>query len=216
MAKILGKATESGVRLSGPTRRKPRQQRAHLSSEALQEAFVRVLMDKGYAKATIREIAAVAGVGIGTFYDYVANKDALAALTIHMHVKQLAIAMAACAERHRGVPTQVLAAALIDDQVDRILSDIPRWAELFVLERQVSSRTAYSKHYEQFVSLWQQALASASDAMPVALQPLKARMIHAIVYGWMTQSLITQGPAVDGEALRDEVKAAVSAYLRGG
>ncbi len=50
-------------------RRRPQQSRARASSEALQDAFVRVLLDRGYAAMTVRELAGVAGVGIGTFYE---------------------------------------------------------------------------------------------------------------------------------------------------
>src|SRR4029077_21221254 len=73
-------------------RRRPVQSRAYASSQALQEAFVRVLVEQGFEKTTIREVTAVAGVGIGTFYDYFGNMDALAALCIHRHIKALASA----------------------------------------------------------------------------------------------------------------------------
>ena len=68
-----------GVRVSTPPqdapqiRRRPRQSRAQASAQALQDAFVRVLLERGYEKTTIREVAAVAGVGVGTFYEYFGN-----------------------------------------------------------------------------------------------------------------------------------------------
>ena len=71
-------------------RRRPRQSRARASSQALQEAFVRVLLDGGCEKTTVREVVAVAGVGVGTFYEYFGNMPALAALVVHQHVKALA------------------------------------------------------------------------------------------------------------------------------
>ncbi|WP_244123551.1 TetR/AcrR family transcriptional regulator, partial [Burkholderia gladioli] len=40
-------------------RRRPRQSRAQATSDALQQAFVQLLLERGYAKATIREIALV-------------------------------------------------------------------------------------------------------------------------------------------------------------
>ena len=45
-------------------RKRPVQQRSKITIGALQEAFVRVLIDRGYEKITIREVIAVAGVGI--------------------------------------------------------------------------------------------------------------------------------------------------------
>ncbi|UGA37269.1 TetR family transcriptional regulator [Chromobacterium haemolyticum] len=58
------------------TRRRPRQSRSRASLIALQQAFVQVLLERGYAKTTVREVAAVAGVAVGTFYQYVRNMDA--------------------------------------------------------------------------------------------------------------------------------------------
>ncbi|MFM7699115.1 MAG: TetR/AcrR family transcriptional regulator, partial [Limnohabitans sp.] len=55
----------SEIRVS--LRKKPSQSRSQLTLHALQDAFVRVLIDRGYEKMTIREVVSVAGVGIGTF-----------------------------------------------------------------------------------------------------------------------------------------------------
>jgi hypothetical protein len=44
------------------TRKKPIQSRSQITLNSLQEAFVRVLIDRGYEKMTIREVVSVAGV----------------------------------------------------------------------------------------------------------------------------------------------------------
>ena len=54
--------------------RKPRQSRAKLTQEALQESFVRLLHDHPANKITIREITDLAGVGLGTFYEYFSKR----------------------------------------------------------------------------------------------------------------------------------------------
>jgi AcrR family transcriptional regulator len=214
MPKSLVKSTKQGVRLSAATRRKPQQTRARFSSEALQEAFVRVLLERGYERVTVREVAAVAGVGLGTFYEYVANKEALAALTIHMCVKQQAQALQSGIERHRGKPRVDIAAAIITDQIDLLMGEADKWHALFLLERRVSSPEAYRKQYDQYVLLWQQALASASDPVSAERLNAAARMVHAIMYGWITQSLMTLGAGLDRAFLKQEVVSAVRAYLR--
>ena len=201
-----------GVRVSA-TRRKPSQSRARASSEALQEAFVRVLLERGYAGVTIREVAAVAGVGVGTFYEYVANKQALAALTIHMRVKALALSLQQAIEALDAAPVHTVIDRLLDQQVDAVMADAPTWAALFMLERQVSTPQAFRKHYAQFVDLWLQALSKANDFPASNSLPEVARMVHAIVYGSVTQALLTQGPQLDQQALRRELGLAVHGYL---
>jgi AcrR family transcriptional regulator len=213
MPKSLVKSAPSGVRLSAATRRKPQQSRARISSEALQEAFVRVLLERGYERVTVREVAAVAGVGIGTFYEYVANKEALAALTIHMCVKQQAQAMQASTEQHKGKTRADIAHAIINDQIDLLMGAAEKWQALLLLERRISSASAYRKHYDQYVDLWRQALASASDPLPADRLDSMARMVHAIMYGWATQNLMTQGTGLDSTRLKQEVLFAVHAYL---
>ncbi len=68
-------------------RRKPRQSRAKLTQEALQESFVRLLHERAAHDITIREITDLAGVSLGTFYEYFSKKEDLVALTIHRHIK---------------------------------------------------------------------------------------------------------------------------------
>lgn len=205
-----------GVRVSPPPqdapqiRRRPRQSRAQASAQALQDAFVRVLLDRGYGKTTIREVAAVAGVGVGTFYEYFGNMRALAALCIHERVKALAGAGQAALDAARGQPLAQVLDAQLDVQVGRVMAEAPVWAALFLVERQVSTPEAFRKHYEAYVDLWQRTLEAAADAPRDA--PGAARLLHAMTYGWVSQSLLACGPAVDAAVLRAQLGQAVQAY----
>lgn len=202
----------SRAKSAAATRRRPRQSRAQASSLALQQAFVRVLLERGSLSAvTVREVAAVAGVGVGTFYEYVANMKALAALTIHLRVKALGQGLAQTIAAHAGQPLDERVTAMLDHQIQAVMEDAPAWAALFRLEREVSSPEAYNKHYEDFVALW------ASALLPALANPLRraavARMAHCLVYGAVTQALLTQGPGLDRAALRAELRRALQAYL---
>lgn len=214
MPKSLRRSGNADAGPSVATRRKPQQSRAKFSSEALQDAFVRVLLERGFERVTVREVAAVAGVGVGTFYEYVANKEALAALTIHMCVKEQAQAFQSCIEQHKGLARADIAAAVILNQIEVLMGEAEKWHALFLLERRVSSPAAYRKQYDQYVMLWRQALASASDPLPTERLDSAARMVHAIMYGWITQSLITQGVGLDRAVMTREVVFAVRAFLR--
>lgn len=220
----LAKMTSRHVQVSAPDersiaqpqpalRRRPRQRRAHASSEALQQAFVQVLLERGYAKATIREIAAVAGVSVGTFYEYFGDKESLAALTIHHYVKTIATRMRGVVDTRRGARRRAIAAALVDAQIDALEQDARVWAAMFTLERKVSPIDAYRRHYDDYVALWRDALAGASDAPAEARLGVAARVVHALCYGWVSQSLLTQGADVDVAQLRGELHRAVDAYL---
>jgi AcrR family transcriptional regulator len=62
---------------AGPKRprRKAKQSRAHETVDAILEAAAQVLAKHGYAAATTNRIARVAGVSIGTVYEYFARKE---------------------------------------------------------------------------------------------------------------------------------------------
>ena len=133
-----------------------------------------------------------------------------------MRVKALAQAIEQGIEAQRGQPLATVALALVDLQLAMVKSNTQAWAAMFLLERLVSTPEAYRKHYARFVALWQQALAAASDPPEPARLPAIARMVHATVYGCISQALLTQGHKFDGQALRREFGLAIPAYLHAG
>ena len=58
-------------------RKQPRQERSKLTVAAILEAAARILVEEGYAKANTNRIAALAGVSIGSLYEFFPNKDAI-------------------------------------------------------------------------------------------------------------------------------------------
>lgn len=200
--RIPSAAPAPGTPAAVALRRRPTQSRARASSEALQDAFVRVLLERGFEAMTVRELAGVAGVGIGTFYDYVGSKQALAALTIHLRVKRLGQGLLAAANTCRGRPLPELVDAVLDQQFEALRSDARAWAALFLLERQITDAEAYRKNYRRYVATWADALALAANPPPPQRLPGVARLLHVLTYGATSQALLTQGVRVDWVQLR--------------
>jgi len=67
-------------------RRTPRQDRSQDTVRALREAAARLFAARGYAGATTNHIAALAGVSIGSLYEYFPNKDALLVALLEEHL----------------------------------------------------------------------------------------------------------------------------------
>ena len=196
-------------------RRRPRQSRAQHSEKALRDAFVRVLLERGYAKTTIREVASVAGVGVGTFYEYFGNMRSLAAKWISDTVKDAELKLRRSFDERRGRPLAEIVDAVLDVQVKNIAADTQTWTLLFTLERQVSAPSAFRRHYDTWVDAWRDALACASDPPPPERLALVARMTHAISYGWLSQCMLTTDPPPSEATLRHELGLAVHGYLSG-
>jgi len=67
------------------------QERSRLTVNALVESTIRVLVKEGYDRASTNKIAAVAGVSIGSLYQYFPSKEALVAAVIDRHTSELSL-----------------------------------------------------------------------------------------------------------------------------
>ena len=176
----------SGISL----RKRPVQQRSKITIGALQEAFVRVLIDRGYEKITIREVTAVAGVGIGSFYDYAPNLRALAASVIQKRCLDTVILLRQSLLGKEGRPFSELADLLLQALIKEGFGRPKEWTALLLLERQVSSAAALKQVHGEFVSIWAEAIQMSAANVPSAKIISMARMAHAISYGWYSHDLL--------------------------
>ena len=175
-------------------RRKPRQSRAKLTQEALQDSFVRLLHERAAHDITIREITDLAGVGLGTFYEYFSKKEDLVALTIHRHVKNNA-------ENLKNYAQSLIKLSInlaLDDylkqvihfQLEQIQAQQFLWAQTFLLERQISNIESYRKSYEMMVQMWQSILAPfMEDAEQLKRMSLN---VQRVCYGFVSQTLLVE------------------------
>ena len=133
-------------------RKSASQKRSRLTVEALLEATARVLMKDGYDRASTNKIAAVAGVSIGSLYQYFPSKEALVAAVIdrHMHEMMQAVrdALAKVATRPIEVAARELVSVMLDahrvnPKLHRVLAEqTPRTGRLENIE--AIDREAYA------------------------------------------------------------------------
>lgn len=197
----------------GARRRKPAQSRARATADAIRDAFFQLLAEKPYDRISIRQVIGLAGVGIGSFYEYFSCKDALAAVCIHLRVKAIAATMRTSIDTHRTEPLPARVDALIDAQSAAPLAEPEHWAALFVVERKVSGIEAFRNMYAEFVQLWIETLSGGPEWPTDAPLAPTAFAIHAMTYSLVSQTLMTATRPVDAVALRRAVGNAVHGYL---
>lgn len=182
-------------------RRRPQQSRARQTSLALQHAFVRLLPERGFDALTIREIVDVAGTGLGSFYEYFANKDDLARVSVHLRSKTLLEAMHGAVIAHAGQSLPEMIRAIVQALAEAHAQHPREWGAHYALERQVSGPAAYAKMYERFIKEWCAALASSAEA-PGAGAELEdaARTCHTIAYGLFAHAHIRAYASPHGRA----------------
>jgi len=82
-------------------RKKPQQRRSRVTIESIFEATIQVLLANGLDAVTTAQIAARAGVSVGSLYQYFPNKNALLAAVVKRHVSEVVDAtMRACQSVH--------------------------------------------------------------------------------------------------------------------
>ncbi|WP_341678371.1 TetR/AcrR family transcriptional regulator [Niveibacterium sp. SC-1] len=99
-------------------RKQPRQARSLLMVESILEAAARVLAEHGYAGANTNRIAEVAGVSVGSLYQYFPNKDALIAALHERHSRQMLDVMNSTFARTTGADLREQIAALVHANLD--------------------------------------------------------------------------------------------------
>ncbi len=121
-------------------RKEASQQRSRATVDALVEATARVLVREGFDKASTNRIAEVAGVSIGSLYQYFPSKEALVAAVIDRHNREtMQLVHRALAEvaslpidkAVRGLVAIAVEAHQVDPKLHRVLAEqIPKTGRL--------------------------------------------------------------------------------------
>ena len=138
-----------------PKPRKPQQERARETVEAILAAATHILVRKGYTRTTTNEIAATAGVSVGSLYQYFPSKDAIAVELLRRNRERLSarIATRVAQMSESTFPSVVhtlVSTLLDDDEIDinlrRVLIErvvrTPARAEAPAFEESVESLIA--------------------------------------------------------------------------
>ena len=120
------------------------QQRSRATVDALVEATARILVKEGFDKASTNRIAEVAGVSVGSLYQYFPSKEALVAAVIERHQQkimetvhgELAEVLAQPVEKAvRKLVAVAVESHRVDPKLHRVLAEqIPRVGKLEKLE----------------------------------------------------------------------------------
>jgi AcrR family transcriptional regulator len=107
-------------------RKHPRQLRSRITVTALLDATARVLIQRGFADCTTNYVAEVAGVGIGSLYEYFPNKEALVAALVEREID----AFIAALERELQESDKESFREVLRDWLDHALAGLERRRDL--------------------------------------------------------------------------------------
>ncbi|CAN7727643.1 TetR/AcrR family transcriptional regulator [Variovorax paradoxus] len=194
------------------------QERSRATVGSLIEATARILVKEGFDKASTNRVAEVAGVSIGSLYQYFPSKEALVAAVIERHQQQIMQMVRSELAQVRAQPLDqairrfvavAVAAHRLDPQLHRVLAEqIPRVGRLEKLE-------TFSR--ENF-SLFRAYLEAARDELAVDDLELASFVCVTTIEALTHNAVLHHGKVLTGDrmdALIDEGARLVTGYLKG-
>ena len=195
-----------------PRRRKPKQRRAWQTVEAILDAVIRILKREGFGAITTNHVAEIAGVSIGSVYQYFPDKQAIFVALHGRHISEIDHLMQGALVEHASSPLEDLVRALVGAMIDAHTND----TELYqLLLTEVPHRADGTKDFAvRFHEAFRLAIASR-------MRKLKGRELGRVVFivTHMVEALchgavLRRPPGLSLADAKKEVVQAVLSYLR--
>lgn len=193
-------------------RRRPQQRRAQQTVDAVLDAVARLLKREGFGAVTTNRIAEVAGVSIGSIYQYFADKQSIFVALHQRHIDQIDRMVETKLVEHAGATLDVVMRAMIEGMIDAHSAD-PELYELLATEvpHRAEGMCAFAQRlhgaFRLALSSRAQELKKGRDLDNLAF--VVANMVDSLSHA----ALFRRPPRLSLLAARAEVVRAVLAYL---
>lgn len=195
-------------------RKSPSQERSRELVDVLLKATARVLVKEGYEGCTTNKVAEVAGVSIGSVYQYFPNKEALVVQVMERHQEKLRAVMAQHLAALQGSSLEAAARTLVRAMLDALRVEprlhrvfreqVPRIGALKALQAQ-------SAAYEPLVTAW---LEAHRDQLGVSDPAMATWVLIAAVDGVVGRVLVDRPSWLEQEQLAFELERLIVSYLK--
>ena len=194
-------------------RREPTQRRSRQTVEAVLDAVLRILKREGLQAVTTNHIAEVAGVSIGSVYQYFPDKQAIFSALHQRHVQEIDRLVESTLVRHANASLEDLVGALMEALIEAHAMD-PELHEL--LTTQVPHRTHGSQDFAtRLRGIFRLAIASKDTHLKSRGDIEKVVFVVANMVDALSHAVVLHRPAgLAMRELKDEGVGAVMAYLR--
>jgi AcrR family transcriptional regulator len=193
------------------------QERSRSTVNALLEATTRILKKEGYDRASTNRIAEVAGVGIGSLYQYFPSKEALVAAVIDRHSQEISQLIRSALAKAAARPIEVVAREFVSVAIDAHRVDPKLHGVLAEQIPRVGRRENTETNVREGYALVRSYLEAHRDEIDVADLDLAAFVLVTVVEA-LTHTAVLRRPDIlaDGKAEHfvDDVTRLVVRYLR--
>lgn len=194
-------------------RRRPKQRRARQTVEAVLDAVVRILKREGAGAITTNRIAEVAGVSIGSVYQYFPDKGAIFAALHERHVQEVDRMVHAVLVEHAASPLEDFVRAVVEGMVKAHEGD-PELYEMLMTA--VPHRAGESRDFAvRLHGAFRLAIAARAREIGKGRQLDKVVFVVThIVESLSHGAVLRRPPGVSLREAKEEAVRAVMAYLR--
>jgi len=197
-----------------PSCRQPRQLRAKQTVEAILDALVRIVKRSGVKAVTTNRVAEIAGVSIGSLYQYFPDKKAMFVALHQRHIEEIDRLVNRTIVEHSHSPLAELIRAVIDAMVDIHAAD-PQFSSAIFSE--IPDRPEGTHEFAvRLHGTFRLALASRAREIENRSNLDKVVFIVANMIDSLAHSAALRRPAgLSLSAAKEESVRAVLTYLRG-
>jgi AcrR family transcriptional regulator len=197
-----------------PARREPTQTRARLTVDAILDAVVRLLKRERHKAITTNRIADVAGVSIGSVYQYFPNKRAIFIALHERHLNEIDRMVQSKLVEHAASPLDVLIRAMVDGMIEAHAPD----PELYqMLQTEVPHRAGGAPDFaSRLEAVFRLALSSHQNEIATRASPDTQVFIVANMVDALSHSALLRRPrSLSLPKAKEAVTNAILAYLHG-
>jgi AcrR family transcriptional regulator len=195
---------------SKPRRRQPQQLRARQTVEAVLDAVTRVLKREGLAGVTTNRIAEIAGVSIGSLYQYFPDKRAIFIALRDRHVAQMGRLVESKLVDNAAATLEELMRGLIDAMIEAHAID-PALFELLLTQ---VPQDVDGEHDSKVRGALRLAIASRAHEFERPLQLDRMLFVLTQMMEALAHAVVLRRPAsLSLTAAKEETLRAVLAYL---
>jgi AcrR family transcriptional regulator len=193
-------------------RRRPKQRRAQQTVDAVLDAVVRILKREGFSAVTTNRIAEVAGVSIGSVYQYFPDKQAIFVALHQRHIDQIDRMVDSKLVEHAASSLDDLVRGMIEGMIEAHTVD-PELYQLLATE--VPHRADGTRDFAvRLHGAFRLALSAKAHELRRGRDPDKlvfvvTHMVESLSHG----ALFRRPPQLSLAAAKAEVVRAVLAYL---
>ena len=183
--------------------------------ESVMDATTRILTSMGTEAATTNRVAEIAGVSIGSLYQYFPNKDAIMASLIERHLSDRKKSIIQILEENKTAPADVVIEKVITNIVQMFIGNKIFLKALFTnlprLDKTRDLLFVRNEITETLVEFFE----SRSDGIQIKNVRAAFFVVTSAVMGVVQTSIFTEDLNFDEETLKQELIRLVTRYLLG-